>query len=561
MQAQVIKCSVFVSSHFFCYDVFTLFVSTNPRVSRRLPAKEYIPPSSHVLDVADFRLQAPITELPFDCWRIKSGEDVLLEDEKTLDDICEPRFMAQFGRPLFGAWFEKGLETDQFSIFDFAVMKIAGEPIDEMSTQGDLAALGIRILFDFEPSRTAAVELENELVERHMRMVFSIPAHGDYIRAGAPSEPILAEAAARIMNGTRNRNKGKNWLRQLPTYLDLFRKGDMSSLVMRTMLTFAHDRAIMDMAGHEYLDHITWSQAIPVETFLKAWFGVENAESILASKPDNVPDEKTLGEAFKGASVYFTQFVRAEGAKMVSDETAWAGAARGMAYSYSPLESAIDIMIPIVLQRDGKLNRFNSTCLLIQIKDSNERWRPRVDAERLGFFTHSKSGQSQSRPYIAIVVQLGAQVSKETKGMTGSQNFALSSQISKTHEKPFTNPRYAFDIIGCSSRVFGIMSPLDEDWWARLLQPQDYLWEHDRRSNEARRAVMRQKPIWQAQADSFDWIKPADAQGKSEYPSSSLFPGASPEEPVETIKIHRYSGDPLDVFCDKRTGMDEEEEE
>jgi len=44
-----------------------------------------------------------------------------------------------------------------------------------------------------------SADQEAKLVEGHMRVAYSVPKHRQYLRGRTPSEPVLAEAAARIM--------------------------------------------------------------------------------------------------------------------------------------------------------------------------------------------------------------------------------------------------------------------------------------------------------------------------------------------------------------------------
>ncbi|KAG5639874.1 hypothetical protein DXG03_002724 [Asterophora parasitica] len=76
---------------------------TNP-IAVDVTDREF-PPSAHYFwtyrdDKHDFShasLHSPFVELPFDIWK----EPVIAkEGEHTADDICEPEFMARFGRPL-----------------------------------------------------------------------------------------------------------------------------------------------------------------------------------------------------------------------------------------------------------------------------------------------------------------------------------------------------------------------------------------------------------------------------------------------------------------------------
>ena len=67
---------------------------------------------------------------------------------------------------------------------------------DEYSEAAQTAVLDVRIMLSFESGHPAAHRRELELVESHMRTVYSIPTHHEYLRSGYSSEPILAEAAA-----------------------------------------------------------------------------------------------------------------------------------------------------------------------------------------------------------------------------------------------------------------------------------------------------------------------------------------------------------------------------
>lgn len=101
-----------------------------------------------------------------------------------------------------------------------------------------LATLGIHLLLEFKPGRYEAAQMESRLVAGHVRVAYSVLQHREYMRAGAPSEPILAEAAAQVMSE-------RNPLRYLSGFLDkgLVNKGERGELVARLLLILAHDRA------------------------------------------------------------------------------------------------------------------------------------------------------------------------------------------------------------------------------------------------------------------------------------------------------------------------------
>jgi hypothetical protein len=87
-----VLCSCF--NAFLPKPIFVIYLSTTSNISQLSPAGPAAR-SSRARAIVD-ALQAPITEVPFDCspaFPIKSGC-------LSLQDVCEVKFMAQFGRPM-----------------------------------------------------------------------------------------------------------------------------------------------------------------------------------------------------------------------------------------------------------------------------------------------------------------------------------------------------------------------------------------------------------------------------------------------------------------------------
>ena len=61
------------------------------------------------------------------------------------------------------------------------------------------AILSVRLCPELEPSPHLS-EIEETLVANHMRIVYCVPEHKEFRISGYSSEPILAEAAARLWN-------------------------------------------------------------------------------------------------------------------------------------------------------------------------------------------------------------------------------------------------------------------------------------------------------------------------------------------------------------------------
>ena len=379
-----------------------------------------------------------------------------------------------------------------------------------------LSALSIRLLLEFEPWWDDARARESALVAGHMRCCYSVPKHRRYLRSGTPSEPVLAEAAARIMN------KFPCPVENLKGFLEngLISKGERGELVAQLLLTLAHDQALLSDLAH---DLVIYSQPVPVINFLKKLISRKHLEGILQSQPANVFKGQTLEEAFQDARLNFTHFVKAGESRIISDEIAWMGLARGMAFVCANGEEAIDLVIPILLW-DKPLSRFVVSAIFFQFKNRVSKKRVNtIDAAKLGFFTPAKSGEPDKvkcyniPPYITIVMNLGV-VQHLSMSKTGGKERSQGKpppvqtepgptrgqpQRGKTNKE--VHPRYAITITGCSNEVYGVIGSGTEASFAQMLSMYDLLNEHPRPDKKYQDAVLRMKPFWMYDPNSLHW--------------------------------------------------------
>jgi hypothetical protein len=404
---------------------------------------------------------------------------------------------------------------------------------------GQLAALGIRLMLEFEPSRESA-DREAKLVERHMRVAYSVPKHRQYLHGGTPSEPVLAEAAGRIMNEMNNS------LAILTDSLKagLISRGERGELLARLLLTLAHDKCVKfdPKKAHEAL----YSKPVPLFRFLEALVGPDHMKRILASKPDNVHDGATFKEAFKAAKVNFTHFVKGGDASVITDEIAWMALSRCMAFQCVDGQWMVDLYIPILLW-DEPLGRHVVSGIFIQIKN-RLKTRPMVDVTKLEFFTHSPAGHPDStryneRPYITIVMDLGVQpgspkglateneanpphpaeataqiLAKSNTQATTPSKLDIDSapvMVQQAHQvKRTTHPRYAITIVGCSNAVYDVIEEIHKDQYAALLASGDVLDANPRQGDIFARGVLQLKPYWTMRAQSFHWATGEDKKAE-----------------------------------------------
>jgi hypothetical protein len=87
-----VLCSCF--NVFIPSPIFVIYLSTNSNIGQLAPAGRAARSGRARAD-AD-ALQAPITEVPFDC----SPDFPIPSGKLSLQGVCEVKFMAQFGRPM-----------------------------------------------------------------------------------------------------------------------------------------------------------------------------------------------------------------------------------------------------------------------------------------------------------------------------------------------------------------------------------------------------------------------------------------------------------------------------
>ena len=208
-----------------------------------------------------------------------------------------------------------------------------------------LACLAFRIGLDFDASREIGRTTEVQLVESYMRIVFAVPNHREYMRTGTPSEPILAEAAARLLNSRANSVP----LEELaPTVLKVafqdgfLARGEMGELVARLLWTLAHDQ----VARNEPLyNQVAFHKPIRVLDFLRSLFHKDYWDIILDARPMGDVNGPTLSEAFEKAYINFSHFMDAVDGSVDFEKVYWL-LLRGAALSCKRNQQSIDFFDP-----------------------------------------------------------------------------------------------------------------------------------------------------------------------------------------------------------------------
>jgi len=223
---------------------------------------------------------------------------------------------------------------------------------ENLEPNTSIAIVAQRLLLEFKPDITAARTMEEELVASHMRVVYSVPQHGEYMYTGSPTEPILSNAAAILMN--RRKTTGDGPFDALEILSKLFNRGmtlqgDRNELIGRLLDILAIDNAIKNsrtsFSSPKTLFH---SSPVRVVDYLKHFVSQRFLQQVLCSTPMNTGKIDptlvgvTLEEMFKDCWVHTSHYVKADDDDVLQVRNIWAYWIRGCA---------------VQLKRGGRSNR------------------------------------------------------------------------------------------------------------------------------------------------------------------------------------------------------------
>ena len=403
-----------------------------------------------------------------------------------------------------------------------------------------LAVLDVQLSLDYEPRCEKTQVEEANLVESHMRIAFSIPVHREYLRSGYPSEPLLAEAAARQLWTWRKQNP----FMVVETLTDILEtglldRGELGELVGRQLLLDAYHRAVE--SEHNTKTVLNFSAGCYLITFIKMLYTEECAKQVLNSEPDNMKG-KPFKLVFKDARICFTHFGKMADDTGTTSAAAWAAFMRHMAIMCRNGQHSVDCILPVLLW-DTELCEHVITGILIQYKRKKQRGTVAgytIDQDSIKFFpetiekcTHgskkgSKSKSNSYRPYVSLIMELGVQPQVPDEANTPTQFKPASSSKKTSHRPQASDPatpskvyiagqgtshylleghaRYNIFAYGCSPTVYRGIDVAHKASYALLLSSRDFLGEHPRKDADTLKAVRRMKPFWNG-GDCYHWVE------------------------------------------------------
>ncbi|KIL60721.1 hypothetical protein M378DRAFT_13970 [Amanita muscaria Koide BX008] len=497
-----------------CLDVFLpfplmfIFTSTTSSLHRLASTRDASYSTRRV--VGKSVDQAPITELPFDCHR----SFPLKPHECSFEDICELKFLARFGRPLFWSLLESG--ENEYTVLTLAKDKLAPDDsgtvyqapkLGMTPTYSWTAIIDVLLMLDYNPDHKTVQNLQKRLVAGHMRTCISIPSNREFMRSCYPSEPFLAEAAMVMLTKELHPNVDSTLQdRVIDTVNDYFSQGllhpgDLGELTARMLLMNAY------MSGCKKSGNEIYSKGCKLNEFLRCLF--REFDIVLEAKPDNVFDGPTLKDAFEDAVVRFTHFGKFVDDTATSRDAAHAAFFRSMAIVCHDTQVSVDIIVPVLHTTKGVVCRHVITSILIQVKRRIRPGNPRllaIDQAKVGFFpkdTLCECGRQQRNtelelPYINFVLDLGV------RARPASTQAAAPPKRRSLRKQPPKHNRYTIYARGLTS--FGSVTEQNLSKYERLLRLSNVLGDHPRQSPSHLEMVRTLKRFW-ARGDAFDWIE------------------------------------------------------
>ncbi|KAF8324982.1 uncharacterized protein EI90DRAFT_3073967, partial [Cantharellus anzutake] len=316
-------------------------------------------PSTRVSEKTE--LLPEYTVLPFDIfsrghWQ-RAGHERDLSPPITVKMVCSSGTMVCFGRPLSSVFAFAMKNLDPFGAGGIRAGRNEDKARDGTDTSAMLASLDIRFQLSFDLARHAARSKISTLVESYMRVVYAVPLHREFIYSGYPSEPILVEAAARLLNqGGRSdsgsclppiASKGPNILKAgyREGILDC---GEHAEAVGRLLVTIAHDAAMMCHNPSYGFDPV-FHKPVKVLDFLLS-----------------------LERAYENAYISFSHFVQVGDSQVVRVEYLSKLLLRGAALNCYVERSSIDLgfVIPVFFGGlEQPIDRGKTSALQVQIRN------------------------------------------------------------------------------------------------------------------------------------------------------------------------------------------------
>ena len=372
------------------------------------------------------KLFPPIYLLP--TWNLyyKGQMDIDGDDESLRNKISKPRqaiefgTVCNFGRPLWGAWNAANNGANLFDLITLATQKLIGgkpETKKELNEEDLLALFSARLSKSIKPTY---FEMATELVASNMATLVHISENSEVLQIDYPSEPMLAEAAARLLHHYKD-----HYHMMVTKLADLIRTrtvsiGDLGELAFEMISLKAQDKAARTSKENNN-PPFEYIKFVRVRDFLEALFGKKFNEIEMHTpqrttrsnsiKPKGNATWRQSMEQVLDGYMYFTHFFYAN--QDINFGCIKHAVKKGQAIRCKPNAWACDYVFPVVFNLDQDLTDDNITCILVQVKLYSKpiNWSGHFAGLKLSVVDEAP----RDRAYLSLFVELGEK-STDDKG-------------------------------------------------------------------------------------------------------------------------------------------------
>ena len=273
----------------------------------------------------------------------------------TWEGHCKPYLIvfsifSSFSR--WGARYAHGNDDVRETILDFAAEKLLCTDPRVQATFTDAqvyAVLSHRLALDAHTpgyriestSPFTSVKIMHEQIAKHLRVVVAVDDRNKSLRAIAPSEPVLSEAASRIML-TKNFSLPDALSRVLTRHC--VNRGNRGELVVTSLFTWARDQ-VVKVKGRSI------GQLCPyfsVTELFQRLFTKQKYAFIQSTKPSFLyaDNPKSFGVAFENAMMHFNHLIKPQDQEVVARKYLPDFLARGAAALGVDRQSAFNAVYP-----------------------------------------------------------------------------------------------------------------------------------------------------------------------------------------------------------------------
>lgn len=388
----------------------------------------------------------------------------------------------------WGSRYAKGNKAVRKAILQFAVQKLLCRTIpddgkcnfDEAETYAILSqrlALDIctpQYLFDNANSFVSlnGVEIIRRQVQNHLRVCMGIGKGIESLRAIAPSEPILSEAACHIMLHPDFRI-----LEALTTVLTGFniRRGDRGELLVACFFNLARDNVIKLWLPR---DEMRLCSFFSVNQLFENLFTASVNSTIRGSKPSlcsSTVDDKSFQEVFAKAQMHFNHVIKPQEQKLLTRRYLLLFMARGAAALGANCQPGFDAVYPFLYNsNDERLNVENVGFVIVQVKNdpsvspSNDEVFKKMDPFGCSLLKDSdKVNERFPIPIIRLVFLIAKKEEKSTflyKTYKSPSDGATS--LGSDGRPLFTS--YDYVCTGISPSILNVIKPSEAGQWGAL---------------------------------------------------------------------------------------------